>query len=89
MLDLTTTNLFKKHLKKCKKRGKDLLKIEKIIKLLRTQEPIPPKYKDHQLTGGLIGSRDIHIEGDWILIYRILNNILILEYTGTHSDLKL
>lgn len=87
MLRLTVTTLFKKHLKKCKKRGKDLSKIEKVIELLRKQEPIPSKYKDHKLTGSLEGSRDIHIEPDWILIYRISGDKLILEYTGTHSDL--
>ena len=81
-----TTKTFRKALKKCKKRGKDLSKLTKVLKLIIEQKPIAPKYKDHKLIGSLTESRDIHIEPDWILIYKILNNILILEYTGTHSD---
>jgi mRNA interferase YafQ len=87
MLELKTTTVFKRHLKICKKRNKDLSKIADVIELLRQEKPIPSKYKDHKLTGSLMGSRDLHIEPDWILIYRISGDSLILEYTGTHSDI--
>lgn len=31
--------------------------------------------------------RDCHIEPDWILIFRIAKDELILERTGSHSEL--
>ncbi len=87
MLELKTTTAFKRHLKICKKRNKNLSKLTIVIELLRQQKPIPLKYKDHKLTESLAGSKDLYIEPDWILIYRISGDSLILEYTGTHSDI--
>ena len=83
------TATFKKSLKKMLKRGKDIQKISKVIALLCTGEPLPPQYKDHALSGNLTGLRDCHIENDWVLLYKIENDILILTLadTGTHSDL--
>ncbi len=89
MLEVISTTSFKKDLKRVQKRGKDLNKLMAVIELLRNQTPLPPKYKDHSLSGKYAGYRDCHIEPDWILVYRIENNQLqlILAYTGTHSDL--
>lgn len=87
MLELKVTTTFRRNLKICKKRNKDLSKITEVIEMLRQEKPLPLKYKDHKLIGGLSGSRDLHIEPDWILIYRISDECLILEYTGTHSDI--
>jgi len=69
------------------KRGKDLEKIRAVIDLLLAEEPLPPKNRDHQLGGNWSGRRDCHIEPDWILIYKPMSDELLLERTGTHSDL--
>ena len=86
-MKLSQTSQFKKDIKKQKKRGKDLNKIKAIIQILIEGHPLPKKYKDHPLIGNWVGRRDCHLEGDWILIYRLSDDELRLERTGTHSDL--
>jgi len=87
VLLLKTTSRFLKDLKLAKKRGYDLDKLEAIVDLLQAQTPLPPKNKDHTLTGEWNHHRECHIQPDWLLIYRIEATILILERTGTHADL--
>ena len=81
------TTQFKKDYKKVKKQDKDLSKLKIVIEKLIDQQALESKYKDHQLTGNWKGHRDCHIEPDWILIYQLIDNTLILERTGSHSDL--
>ncbi|MCZ6902361.1 MAG: type II toxin-antitoxin system YafQ family toxin [Rickettsia endosymbiont of Ixodes persulcatus] len=57
------------------------------IALLSTKSPLPVKYRDHNLIGNFIGRRERHIEPDWLLIYKIDEDSIIFERTGTHSDL--
>ena len=85
------TSRYKKSLKKMIRRGKDINKIVDVVEMLAKGEQLPPQYKDHALTGDLIGLRDCHVENDWVLLYQIKNDILILTLsdTGTHSDLGL
>lgn len=87
MRDLRITSQFKKDLKKAKQRGKKLEKINTLINDLRETSSLDPKYLDHALTGDKKGSRDCHIEPDWLLIYKIVDNTLVLIRTGSHSDL--
>ena len=70
-----------------RKQGKDLEKIKAVIDLLVAGEPLPPKNRDHKLGGDWIGRRDCHVEPDWILIYKLTEDELLLERTGTHADL--
>lgn len=85
------TKKFNKSLKLMLRRGKDYAKIRTVIEMLAKGETLPPQYHDHALVGDLAGLRDCHIENDWVLIYEIKDNILILSLvnTGTHSDLGL
>ena len=71
------------------KRGKDMTKLVTVLDLLASGEPMPQKYKDHQLTGNLHDFRECHIEPDWLLMYQIFDNELILSATatGSHADL--
>jgi len=87
MLTLATTNRFEKNFKKMLKRGKDKDKLLIVIELLLEQQPLPAKYKDHLLIGNWQGFRECHIEPDWLLIYQITSEELILTDTGTHADL--
>ena len=86
---LVETSLFKKTLKLVKKRGLDLSLLYEPVTLLAKGESLPSKYRDHQLTGRLSAFRECHIKSDWLLIYRIIEDKLILSLhsTGTHSDL--
>jgi mRNA interferase YafQ len=86
-MNLAQTKQFKKDVKRMRKRGKELEKIKAVIDLLVAGEPLPPKNRDHKLGGNWIGRRDCHVEPDWILIYKLTEGELLLERTGTHSDL--
>ncbi len=86
-MNVAQTKQFKKDVKRMRKRGKDLEKVKAVIDLLFAEEPLPPKNRDHKLGGNWIGRRDCHIEPDWILIYKLTEDELLLERTGTHSDL--
>lgn len=71
------------------KRGLNIDLLETVIATLALGEPLPCKNKDHTLTGNWIGHRECHILPDWLLIYRIEEEVLILTLarSGTHSDL--
>ncbi len=79
----------KKDLKLMKKRGKDISKLETVLDILLSGKEVPDIYKDHQLKGKWQAFRECHIEPDWLLIYRIEDEELILyaTATGTHADL--
>ena len=68
-------------------RGKDKTKIRYLIEQLLQQNPLPLKYKDHLLVGKWQGFRECHIEPDWLLIYKVEGNELLLADTGSHADL--
>ena len=87
MLNLSFTSRAKKDLKLMEKRGNDANKFWVLIGLLVQQKTLPEHYRDHALTGNYSGSRDCHIEPDWLLIYRVEDRTLYVERTGTHSDL--
>ncbi len=86
-MKLIYTTQFKKDFKKIKKRQKNISKLTVVIEKLLDQGKLEPKYNDHSLSGKYQSHRDCHIEPDWILIYRITKDELILERTGSHSDL--
>ena len=87
MNEIFQTSQFKKDYKRAKKRGKDLEKLKHVVGLIFDGKPLDERHRDHALTGNWVGSRDCHIEPDWILIYRVEDESLYLERTGTHSDL--
>ena len=89
MLTLITTTQFRKDLKRIKKRGLNLNSLKFVLDTLQKQEPLPLKYKDHALVGNYKGFRECHIDPDWLLIYTVCNEKLILTAarTGSHSDL--
>ena len=90
MYKLKITTTFKKSLKRVKKRGYNLKLLEDVVETLRQGKTLPHKYKDHELSGNHKGFRDCHVTPDWLLIYKIENDLLILTLvdTGTHSDLS-
>ena len=89
MLTIKYDTMFKKDFKKIKKRGYDISRLEKIVELLANEVPLPEQFKDHNLSGNYNGFRECHIAPDWLLIYQVNNNelVLVLSRTGSHSDL--
>lgn len=88
--NLRITNRFKKHLKQIAKRNIDnVTKINNVVNSLQKGETLEARFKDHALVGKWNGHRECHILSDLLLIYKIEENILILELvdTGSHADL--
>ena len=82
---IKATSQFKKSAKLAGKRGKNVQKLKDVVELLASGSELPPIYKE----GNWTLHRELHIENDWLLIYKIQKDVLILELidTGTHSDL--
>lgn len=89
MLKLQATSKFRKDYKRIKKRGLDIFPLQEVLDKLCAGEALDPKHKDHALTGSYQGFRECHIQPDWLLIYAIHEDELILvdSRTGSHADL--
>lgn len=83
------TSQFKKDYKLAMKRHLNVNLLDDVIRTLAAGDELPAKNKDHALTGDWIGHRECHIQPDWLLVYRLEADVLILTLsrTGTHSDL--
>ena len=83
------TNQFKKDLKLPQKQGKDVDKLFAVVEKLANGEPLDDKYRDHTLTGDYKGCSECHIEPDWLLVYEIFDDmlVLLLNRVGSHSEL--
>jgi len=78
---------FKRDVRQAQKRGKDMDKLKALLGLLIEGKPLPASLLDHPLKGDWCGFRDAHIELDWLLIYKIVGDVVRFERTGRHSDL--
>lgn len=91
MLKPEFSGQFKKDYKLAVKRGCDPEKLEEVVVLLCNETPLPEKYRDHALVNlrKYKGMRECHIQPDWLLVYKIVQERLILQLirTGSHSDL--
>ena len=82
------TAKFRRGVRRMAKRGADLAELEFVVNELRSDRKLDKKYKDHALTGNRQGTRECHIKSDWLLIYEIKNEVLMLLLidTGTHDE---
>ena len=87
--DISVTAQFRRDYKLMKKRGLNMAALAQVVTMLANGEALPEKNRDHSLSGDFIGYRECHIAPDWLLIYLVENDVLILTLsrTGTHSDL--
>ncbi len=87
MLNVRYSTQFKKDFKVCAKRKYNMSLLQQVIDTLRIPAPLPPKNRDHNLSGNYSGYRECHITPDWLLIYQPTHDELRLDRTGTHADL--
>ena len=87
MLELKAVAEFKRDRRRCIKRGCDMSLLEAAVGTLRIPAPLPAKNRDHTLKGEWARHQECHLAPDWLLIYRVEGNELMLYRTGTHSDL--
>ncbi|MCH7783227.1 type II toxin-antitoxin system YafQ family toxin [candidate division KSB1 bacterium] len=81
------TTRFKKDYKKITNQNKNKNALKQVMEILAQGKKLPSKFNDHKLIGEWNNHRDCHIESDWLLIYRLTKDTLILERTGTHAGL--
>ena len=84
---ITRENRFKREMKSLLRKHHDLAGLQTVLASLQEGRLLPGKYKDHALSGNWSGFRECHIEPNWLLIYKVTENELILTATGTHDDL--
>lgn len=87
MRSIRRTKQFKKDVRRAEKRGKDFTELKRVIEMLVNGEPLEERHRDHALVGEWVGMRDCHIEPDWLLLYQIDENELVLIRTGTHTPI--
>lgn len=89
MYAVKPTTRFQRDVRRAEKRGYNMSLLTDVIKKLAKGETLSPNFKDHDLVGDYLGCRECHITPDWLLVYRISQEklILVLSRTGTHSDL--
>lgn len=89
MYRLVPTTQFKKDYRRAKKRGLDMQELHHVLDRLCAGEPLDERMRDHALSSNYAGFRECHVRPDWLLVYAIDGNRLILtaSRTGSHSDL--
>ncbi|MBQ6206686.1 MAG: type II toxin-antitoxin system YafQ family toxin [Oscillospiraceae bacterium] len=89
MYKIQYTSRMKRDAKRMKRQGKDMSKLVRVLALLSSGNPLPQNYRDHSLSGNLSDFRECHIEPDWLLMYQIYEDTLILSATATGSHAEL
>jgi len=87
MLKLQTTTQYHKDRRRAIKRGFDMQRLDNVIQMLQQEKRLDFQYHDHALIGSYSGFSECHIQSDWLLVYAVDNESLILSRTGTHSDI--
>jgi len=87
MKAIRRTAQFKRDVKRLQRQGKDVAKLKKALEGLVEGQDLPAEYRDHVLVGQYKGTRECHLEPDWLLIYETAESEIVLIRTGSHSDL--
>ncbi len=87
MRTIRRTSQFKRDARRMKKRGKDMSKLKEVVGKIVRGEELEARYRDHTLVGQYKGTRECHIEPDWLLIYELAPDEVVLIRTGSHADL--
>lgn len=89
MLKVEYTTQFKRDLKLAKKRKMDITALQNVMKKIENEESLSSRFRDHPLVGNWKAHRELHLQPDWLLIYKLISDekLVIFVRTGTHSDL--
>jgi mRNA interferase YafQ len=87
MLKPRYTAQFERDLRRLQRRGKDTGKLKVVLAGLINEDPLPERHRDHALMGAYKGRHECHIEPDWLLIYKLVEDQIVFERMGSHSDL--
>jgi len=87
MKTIRRTSEFKRDVKRMQRQGREVEKLKRVLADLVKGEPLAARYRDHVLVGQYKGTRECHIEPDWLLIYELTETEIVVIRTGSHSDL--
>ena len=87
MRTVRRTSQFKRDVKRMQRQGRELENLKRVLETLVEGEPLAAKYQDHVLVGQYKGTRECHVEPDWLLIYELAEAEIVLIRTGSHSEL--
>ena len=87
MLKLRTTNRFEKDYKKALKSGRDMKKLKRVMGWIASEQALPQELRNHKLIGNYRNRKECHLAGDWLLIYKLEEDAVVFERTGSHSEL--
>jgi len=87
MKAIRRTSQFKRDVRRLQRQGKDVAKLKKVLEDLVEGQGLPADYRDHVLVGQYRGTRECHLEPEWLLIYELADSEIVLIRTGSHSDL--
>jgi mRNA interferase YafQ len=87
MKTIRRTSQFKRDVKRMQRQGREVEKLKRVLADLVKGEPLAARYRDHVLVGQYKGTRECHIEPDWLLIYELTETEIVVIRTGSHSDL--
>ena len=87
MKTIRRTSQFKRDVKRVQRQGREVEKLKMVLEALVKGEPLAAKHRDHVLVGQYKGTRECHIEPDWLLLYELGETEIVLIRTGSHSDL--
>ena len=87
MKAIRRTSQFKRDVRRLQRQGREVEKLKRVLESLVEGEPLARKHRDHVLVGQYKGTRECHIEPDWLLIYEVSETEIVLIRTGSHSDL--
>ena len=87
MKTIRRTFRFKRDVKRMQRQGREMEKLRRVLEMLARGEPLAARYRDHVLVGQYKGTRECHIEPDWLLVYELGETEIVLIRTGAHSDL--
>jgi mRNA interferase YafQ len=87
MKTIRRTSQFKRDVKRMQRQGREVEKLKRVLEALVKGEPLAAKHRDHVLVGQYKGTRECHIEPDWLLIYELGETEIVLIRTGSHPDL--
>ena len=87
MKSIRRTRQFRRDVQRMQRQGREIEKLKNVLEALVEGEPLAAQYRDHVLVGQYKGTRECHLEPDWLLVYELAETEIVLIRTGSHSDL--
>lgn len=58
-----------------------------MLLVIANERPLAAEWLDHPLTGSWDGYQELHVGGDFLLIYKLTKREVVFTRAGTHAEL--